>query len=178
MKMKIKRTELSFSSSYLHSPQSIHCLYPLLVMYLVLKLLPNLWMYCGPACGGGVGASWSLRSLPTQAFLWFILWLAPFQLLRQHGNPKMDFLLHYNLHFRSNYQLTYGVIIKWHETSLIIEFFIETSEIEFWVTENCNLFENHIVCHVKANPKDSSEHTKIQGQLHHEILYTDCSLTM
>jgi len=25
----------------------------------------------GPACGGGVGASWSLRSLPTRAILWF-----------------------------------------------------------------------------------------------------------
>jgi len=25
----------------------------------------------GPACGRGVGASWSLRSLPTQAILWF-----------------------------------------------------------------------------------------------------------
>jgi len=25
----------------------------------------------GPACGRGIGASWSLRSLPTQAILWF-----------------------------------------------------------------------------------------------------------
>lgn len=155
-------------------------------MCLVLKLLPNLLilsMYCGPACGGaGVGASWSLRPPPIPAILWFILWLDPFQLLWQHGNScfrvtvfpvtlQFVFQIKLSADLWSYYQI--------HETSFIIELFIET-----YLKLNLGwlkiaIFKSHnVACHVKANTKDSSEHTKIQGRLHHEILYTDCSLTI
>ena len=58
----------------------------------------------GPACGGGAGASWSLRSLPTQAILWFTicgvfiyLFIYLFIYFWKHWKLEHDYTLHINM---------------------------------------------------------------------------------